>query len=95
MNPRYRGYEPRDLAAGLLRIIFYLLVGKVGFEPTSPQETDLQSAAALQLCRLPIFLKGQIIPTKNLTVVTILRLIYIIITPTFICKARSFISIIY
>ena len=30
------------------------LVGKVGFEPTSPQETDLQSAAALQLCRLPI-----------------------------------------
>ena len=71
------------------------LVGKVGFEPTHPKGTDLQSAAALQLCRLPIFLKGQIIPTKNLTVVIILRLIYIIITPTFICKARSFISIIY
>ena len=30
------------------------LVGKVGFEPTHPKGTDLQSAAALQLCRLPI-----------------------------------------
>lgn len=32
----------------------YYLVGRVGFEPTHPEETDLQSAAALQLYRLPI-----------------------------------------
>ena len=28
-------------------------VGKVGFEPTHPEGTDLQSAATLQLCRFP------------------------------------------
>ena len=32
-----------------------LLVGEVGFEPTHPEETALQAAAALQLYRLPIF----------------------------------------
>ena len=42
------------------------LVGKVGFEPTSPQETDLQSAAALQLSRLPI-LNGDAIGTRTQT----------------------------
>ena len=31
-----------------------LLVGKVGFEPTHPKGTDLQSAVTLQLHRLPI-----------------------------------------
>ena len=32
-----------------------VLVGRVGFEPTHPEGTDLQSAATLQLRRLPIF----------------------------------------
>ena len=31
------------------------LVGGVGFEPTHPEETGLQPAAALQLYRPPIF----------------------------------------
>ena len=31
------------------------MVGKVGFEPTHREGTDLQSAATLQLCRLPVF----------------------------------------
>ena len=30
------------------------VVGKVGIEPTHPVEEDLQSPAALQLCRLPV-----------------------------------------
>jgi hypothetical protein len=30
------------------------LVGKVGFEPTQPKATDLQSAVTLQLHRLPL-----------------------------------------
>ena len=30
------------------------MVGKVGFEPTHPKGTNLQSAADLQLCRLPM-----------------------------------------
>ena len=42
------------------------LVGKVGFEPTHPQEADLQSAAALQLCRLPI-LNGDATRTRTVT----------------------------
>ncbi len=29
------------------------MVGKVGFEPTQPKATDLQSAVTLQLHRLP------------------------------------------
>ena len=29
------------------------MVGKVGFEPTQPKATDLQSVPALQLWRLP------------------------------------------
>lgn len=31
------------------------MVGGVGFEPTHPEETGLQPAAALQLYRPPIF----------------------------------------
>ena len=31
------------------------LVGIVGFEPTAPEGTGLQPAAALQLCRIPKF----------------------------------------
>ena len=30
------------------------MVGGVGFEPTQPEAPDLQSGAALQLCRPPI-----------------------------------------
>ena len=49
------------------------MVGKVGFEPTSPfRETDLQSAATLQLRRLPITnyiienLLNQLVPQEGL-----------------------------
>ena len=33
------------------------MVGGVGVEPTHPKGTDLQSAATLQLRRLPIFVE--------------------------------------
>lgn len=43
-----------------------LLVGKVGFEPTHPKGTDLQSAVTLQLHRLPI-LNGDATRARTVT----------------------------
>ena len=42
------------------------LVGKVGFEPTHPKGTDLQSAVTLQLHRLPI-LNGDATRARTVT----------------------------
>lgn len=36
-------------------LLVAVMVGRVGFEPTHPEGTDLQSAATLQLRRLPIW----------------------------------------
>jgi hypothetical protein len=45
--------SPRMLV--ISRVMRFNMVGKDGFEPTQPKVTDLQSAATLQLRRLPTY----------------------------------------
>ena len=44
----------RDLSPNEVIAQMTYMVGGVGFEPTQPEAPDLQSGAALQLCRPPI-----------------------------------------